>query len=71
MDGSGSRTEQMAGVSESGFEPSSSTKCREFRLAEELSASQEGLCSMELVTVVLRQVCWSDWCLSCTAFIHI
>jgi hypothetical protein len=40
----------VAGSCECGNEPSDSVKCGEFlELAEKLLASQEGLCSMELV----------------------
>jgi hypothetical protein len=39
----------VAGACECGNEPPGSIKCGEF-LAEKLLASQEGLCSMELVS---------------------
>jgi hypothetical protein len=39
----------MAGSCECGNEPSGSIKCEKVRVAEDLLAPQEGLCSMELV----------------------
>jgi hypothetical protein len=50
LDCSGSGEGQVAGFCECGNEPSGCIKCGDLRLAEDLLTSQEGLCSMELVS---------------------
>jgi hypothetical protein len=59
LDGSGSGQRQVAGCCECGNEPSSFIKLvggGGSRLAEKLLASQEGLCSMELVSLTCNLV---------------
>jgi hypothetical protein len=46
---------QVAGACECGNGPSNSIKCWEFLDCWDLSASQEGLCSMKLVSSTVSQ----------------
>jgi hypothetical protein len=44
----------VAGAGECGDETSDSIKCGEFIVAEDLLGSQEGLCSMEFSSVLVK-----------------